>query len=75
MKLSVEGMASNVDIQLSGSGLEPRLEFPAGTKSIGPTLPFDPASTEVVVSNPCDYPIEFIATQFDQQQHLESQVR
>ena len=74
MKLLIDGMSKCVDIDIVGKGLEPRLQFPTGTKTIGPTLPFDPVSTEIMVHNPCDYPVEFIATQFDQLQHLERQV-
>ncbi|XP_065180488.1 hydrocephalus-inducing protein homolog isoform X2 [Sycon ciliatum] len=73
-KIVVEGLANTYEVQVSGRGLEPRLIFPAGTREIGPTLPDDTASSEITVQNPCDFPVEFFATQFDTQFGIEQKI-
>lgn len=59
-----------------GSGLEPRLEFNPSILELGPLLPFAPGDeAEVVVKNPCHFPIEFYSLEFDQQYLLEEKVK
>lgn len=58
-----------------GQGLEPRLEFSPSVLELGPLLPFAPGDeAEVIVRNPCNFPIEFYSLEFDQQYLLEEKV-
>lgn len=58
-----------------GQGLEPRLEFSPLILELGPLLPYAPGDeAEVVVKNPCDFPIEFYSLEFDQQYLVEEKV-
>lgn len=58
-----------------GQGLEPRLEFSPSILELGPLLPYAPGDeAEVVVKNPCDFPIEFYSLEFDQQYLVEEKV-
>lgn len=58
-----------------GQGLEPRLEFSPSILELGPLLPYAPGDeAEVVVKNPCDFPIEFYSLEFDQQYLIEEKV-
>ncbi|XP_016051807.1 PREDICTED: hydrocephalus-inducing protein homolog [Miniopterus natalensis] len=58
-----------------GQGLEPRLEFSPSILELGPLLPFAPGDeAEVVVKNPCDFPIEFYSLEFDQQYLVEEKI-
>lgn len=58
-----------------GKGLEPRLEFIPSFLELGPLLPCAPGDeAEVVVKNPCDFPIEFYSLEFDQQYLIEEKV-
>nr|KAF6318524.1 HYDIN axonemal central pair apparatus protein [Pipistrellus kuhlii] len=58
-----------------GQGLEPRLEFSPLILELGPLLPYAPGDeAEVVVKNPCDFPIEFYSLEFDQQYLVEEKI-
>ncbi|XP_054435188.1 hydrocephalus-inducing protein homolog [Pteronotus mesoamericanus] len=58
-----------------GRGLEPRLEFSPSVLELGPLLPYAPGDeAEVVVKNPCDFPIEFYSLEFDQQYLIEEKI-
>lgn len=58
-----------------GQGLEPRLEFSPSVLELGPLLPFASGDeAEVIVRNPCNFPIEFYSLEFDQQYLLEEKV-
>ncbi|XP_055993028.1 hydrocephalus-inducing protein homolog [Sorex fumeus] len=58
-----------------GWGLEPRLEFSPSILELGPLLPFAPGDEmEVVVKNPCNFPIEFYSLEFDQQYLVEEKI-
>ncbi|XP_035827636.1 hydrocephalus-inducing protein [Aplysia californica] len=49
-----------------GQGLEPRLEFERTLVAFGPILPHSQGDDqEVVVRNPCSFPIEFYSLEFD----------
>uniref|UniRef100_A0A8C8S7Z5 HYDIN n=1 Tax=Pelusios castaneus TaxID=367368 RepID=A0A8C8S7Z5_9SAUR len=53
---------------VSGYGLEPRLQFTPSVLDLGPLLPYGMGDeAEVVVKNPCKFPIEFYSLEFDQQ--------
>lgn len=58
-----------------GQGLEPRLEFSPSVLELGPLLPYASGDeAEVIVRNPCNFPIEFYSLEFDQQYLLEEKV-
>ncbi|XP_013359426.1 PREDICTED: hydrocephalus-inducing protein homolog isoform X2 [Chinchilla lanigera] len=58
-----------------GQGLEPRLEFSPSVLELGPLLPLAQGDeAEVIVKNPCNFPIEFYSLEFDQQYLLEEKI-
>ncbi|XP_073911808.1 hydrocephalus-inducing protein homolog [Castor canadensis] len=58
-----------------GQGLEPRLEFSPSVLELGPMLPYTPGDeADVIVKNPCNFPIEFYSLEFDQQYILEEKI-
>ncbi|XP_026975142.1 hydrocephalus-inducing protein homolog [Sagmatias obliquidens] len=58
-----------------GQGLEPCLEFSPSVLELGPLLPYAPGDeAEVVVKNPCNFPIEFYSLEFDQQYLVEEKI-
>lgn len=67
--------AQKLTLLAEGQGLEPRLEFSPSILELGPLLPYAPGDeAEVVVKNPCNFPIEFYSLEFDQQYHVEEKV-
>lgn len=67
--------AQKLMLLAQGQGLEPRLEFSPSVLELGPLLPYAPGDEgEVVVKNPCSFPIEFYSLEFDQQYLLEEKV-
>ncbi|XP_047385193.1 hydrocephalus-inducing protein homolog isoform X1 [Sciurus carolinensis] len=59
----------------SGQGLEPRLEFNPSVLELGPLLPYTSGDeAEVIVKNPCSFPIEFYSLEFDQQYLMEEKI-
>nr|XP_023421731.1 hydrocephalus-inducing protein homolog [Cavia porcellus] len=62
-------------LQVHGQGLEPRLEFNPSVLELGPLLPLATGDeAEVIVKNPCNFPIEFYSLEFDQQYLLEEKI-
>ncbi|KAM6223795.1 hydrocephalus-inducing protein homolog [Rhynchocyon petersi] len=60
---------------VQGMGLEPQLEFSPSVLELGPLLPYAPGDeAEVVVKNPCSFPIEFYSLEFDQQYLMEEKI-
>nr|XP_012627881.1 hydrocephalus-inducing protein homolog isoform X3 [Microcebus murinus] len=67
--------AEKLTLMVFGQGLEPRLEFSPSVLELGPLLPFAPGDeAEVIVKNPCDFPIEFYSLEFDQQYLTEEKI-
>lgn len=67
--------AQKLTLLAQGQGLQPRLEFSPSVLELGPLLPYSPGDEgEVVVRNPCSFPIEFYSLEFDQQYLLEEKV-
>ncbi|XP_032984537.1 hydrocephalus-inducing protein homolog [Rhinolophus ferrumequinum] len=67
--------AQKLTLLVQGQGLEPRLEFSPSVLELGPLLPYAPGDeAEVVVKNPCDFPIEFYSLEFDQQYLLDEKI-
>ncbi|KFV73572.1 Hydrocephalus-inducing protein, partial [Struthio camelus australis] len=68
LKINICKSNQHPELQLSGRGLEPRLEFNPPVLELGPLLPYSSgAQATVVVKNPCEFPIEFYSLEFDQQ--------
>ncbi|KAM9301954.1 hydrocephalus-inducing protein homolog [Gastrophryne carolinensis] len=66
--LQVAQSSQRVMLLVQGQGLEPRLEFTPSVLELGPVLPLSQGDDmEVVVRNPCDFPIEFYSLEMDQQ--------
>lgn len=61
---------------VSGEGMEPRLDFVRNLVEFKPILPHSVGEeAEVVVRNPCPFPIEFYSLEFDKQYLYEEKVR
>ncbi|KAI3371721.1 hypothetical protein L3Q82_024292, partial [Scortum barcoo] len=62
-------------ITAQGQGEEPRLEFCPAVLQLGPCLPVsNDDEAEVIVRNPCSFPIEFYSLEFDTQYLEEEKV-
>ncbi|KAH0619415.1 hypothetical protein JD844_000028 [Phrynosoma platyrhinos] len=73
--LSISQSTQQLMLTVSGQGLEPRLEFNPSILELGPLLPYAAGDeAEVVVKNPCSFPIEFYSLEFDQQYLLEERI-
>lgn len=76
LKINICQSSQHLQLQVSGHGLEPQLEFSPPVLELGPLLPYSHgAEGTVVVKNPCEFPIEFYSLEFDQQYLAEEQVR
>ncbi len=76
VKINICQSSQQLELQMSGHGLQPQLEFSPSVLELGPSLPCSRgAEGTVVVKNPCDFPIEFYSLEFDQQYLAEEQVR
>ncbi|XP_028813720.1 hydrocephalus-inducing protein homolog [Denticeps clupeoides] len=64
--LTVAQSTHRVLLLAQGHGEEPQLEFATSLLELGPTLPHSMEEVaEVVVRNPCSFPIEFYSLEFD----------
>ncbi|XP_071959113.1 hydrocephalus-inducing protein homolog isoform X2 [Antedon mediterranea] len=60
--------SQRITLLANGVGLEPRLEFGQTLIEYGPILPHSQGDeVDVVVKNPCQFPIEFYSLEFDKQ--------
>ncbi|EHH31830.1 hypothetical protein EGK_12977, partial [Macaca mulatta] len=67
--------AQKLTLLARGQGLEPRLEFSPSVLDLGPLLLCAPGDeAEVIVKNPCNFPIEFYSLEFDQQYLIEEKI-
>uniref|UniRef100_A0A8C3Q1J6 HYDIN protein n=1 Tax=Chrysolophus pictus TaxID=9089 RepID=A0A8C3Q1J6_CHRPC len=75
LKINICQSSRPLQLQVSGCGLEPQLEFDPPLLELGPLLPYSSGATgTVVVKNPCEFPIEFYSLEFDQQYLAEEQI-
>ncbi|NWH50429.1 HYDIN protein, partial [Fregata magnificens] len=75
LKINICQSSQHLQLQVSGHGLEPQLEFSPPVLELGPLLPYSHgAEGTVVVKNPCEFPIEFYSLEFDQQYLAEEQI-
>lgn len=59
-----------------GQGREPRLEFEPNLQEFGPVLAHSSGDEqEILVKNPCDFPVEFYNLEFDKGYLEEERVR
>ncbi|XP_066439738.1 hydrocephalus-inducing protein homolog isoform X2 [Eleutherodactylus coqui] len=66
--LQVAQSSQRVLILVQGQGLEPCLEFTPSVLELRPVLPFSPGDdAEVLVRNPCRFPIEFYSLEMDKE--------
>ncbi|KAM6409238.1 hydrocephalus-inducing protein homolog [Rhynochetos jubatus] len=75
LKINICQSSQHLQLQVSGRGLEPQLEFSPPVLELGPLLPYSHgAEGTVVVKNPCEFPIEFYSLEFDPQYLAEEQI-
>uniref|UniRef100_A0A8C3T1C3 HYDIN axonemal central pair apparatus protein n=1 Tax=Chelydra serpentina TaxID=8475 RepID=A0A8C3T1C3_CHESE len=75
LTVNISQSSDRLLLLVSGYGLEPRLEFTPSVLELGPLLPYGVGDeAEVVVKNPCKFPIEFYSLEFDQQYLTEERV-
>ncbi|XP_042653703.1 LOW QUALITY PROTEIN: hydrocephalus-inducing protein homolog [Tyto alba] len=75
MKINICQSSQHLQLQVSGHGLEPQLEFNPPVLELGPLLPYSQGvEGTVVVKNPCEFPVEFYSLEFDQQYLAEEQI-
>ncbi|KAM3664994.1 hydrocephalus-inducing protein homolog [Ammospiza maritima maritima] len=68
LELIICGSSNRLKLNLSGQGLESRLEFrPPALKMGWMLVDSDGVEATVVVKNPCNFPIEFYSLDFDEQ--------
>ncbi|XP_054856814.1 hydrocephalus-inducing protein homolog [Eublepharis macularius] len=73
--VSISQSTQQLLLHVSGHGLEPRLEFNPSIVELGPLLPYAVGDeAEMVVKNPCSFPIEFYSLELDQQYLLEERI-
>ncbi|CAH2323836.1 Hypothetical predicted protein [Pelobates cultripes] len=62
-------------LHVLGQGLEPRLEFSPSVLEMGPILPLSPGDAmDILVRNPCSFPIEFYSLEMDKQYREEEKI-
>ncbi|XP_015729352.1 hydrocephalus-inducing protein homolog isoform X2 [Coturnix japonica] len=75
LKINICQSSQPLQLQVTGHGLEPQLEFDPPVLELAPVLPYsDGSAGTVVVKNPCEFPIEFYSLEFDQQYLAEEQI-
>ncbi|OXB57221.1 hypothetical protein ASZ78_016396 [Callipepla squamata] len=75
LKINICQSSQPLQLQVSGRGLEPQLQFNPPVLELGPLLPYSSGTAgTVVVKNPCEFPIEFYSLEFDQQYLAEEQI-
>ncbi|MCJ8733357.1 hypothetical protein PDJAM_G00222410, partial [Pangasius djambal] len=66
--ISVAQSTQRILLLVQGQGLEPQLEFSTSEIELGPVLPYSNGEVvEMLVCNPCPFPIEFYSLDFDKQ--------
>lgn len=66
--IAVSQSTHRIVLLAQGQGLEPQLEFSTSEIKLGPVLPYSNGEeVEVLVRNPCPFPIEFYSLDYDRQ--------
>ncbi|XP_046889403.1 hydrocephalus-inducing protein homolog [Hypomesus transpacificus] len=64
----VQQSSKRAGLQVQGEGDEPRLDWSSSKLELGPTLPLSAGQgAQLLVRNPCPFPIEFYSLDFDKQ--------
>jgi len=73
--ITVAQSTQKILLLAQGQGEEPQLEFSSSTLDMGSILPYSGGKVaEVIVRNPCPFPIEFYSLDFDKQYLEEEEV-
>lgn len=73
--ITVSRSTQKILLLAQGQGEEPQLEFSSPELQLGPVLPYaEGAMADVIVRNPCSFPIEFYSLDFDKQYLEEEEV-
>ncbi|KAL2094103.1 hypothetical protein ACEWY4_011415 [Coilia grayii] len=73
--LTVAQSTQRILLLVQGKGEEPQLDFSTSVLEMGPVLPHSTGEeAEVLVRNPCPFPIEFYSLEFDKQYQEEEKV-
>ncbi|KAM4614098.1 hydrocephalus-inducing protein homolog [Discoglossus pictus] len=68
LMLQVAKSSQHVVLLVQGQGMEPRLDFTPSVLQLGPVLPFSHGDeAQVLVRNPCSFPIEVYSLEMDKQ--------
>ncbi|XP_004431871.1 PREDICTED: hydrocephalus-inducing protein homolog [Ceratotherium simum simum] len=75
MVFQIAQSTQKLTLLLQGQGLQPCLKFSDSVLELGPLLPCSPGDeAEVIVKNPCNFPIEFYCLELDQQYLMEEKI-
>ncbi|XP_069729482.1 hydrocephalus-inducing protein homolog [Phaenicophaeus curvirostris] len=75
LQINICQSSRSLQLQVSGHGLEPRLEFSPTVLELGPLMPCScGVEGTVVVKNPCNFHIEFYSLEFDQEYLEEEEI-
>lgn len=73
--IAVAQSAQRTLLVAQGQGLEPQIQFSTSQIELDPVLPYSSGQeVEVLVRNPCPFPIEFYSVDFDRQYLEEERV-
>ncbi|XP_043935458.1 hydrocephalus-inducing protein homolog [Protopterus annectens] len=68
LTLYIAQSSHRVMLLAQGQGLEPQLNFTPAVLEFGPVLPYSPGEeADILVKNPCNFPIEFYSLEYDKQ--------
>lgn len=73
--ITIAQSAQKILLLAQGQGDEPQLEFSSSVLQLGPVLPYSEGTmADVMVRNPCSFPVEFYSVDFDKQYLEEEEV-
>nr|XP_055030475.1 hydrocephalus-inducing protein homolog [Misgurnus anguillicaudatus] len=73
--ISVAQSTQKISLLAQGQGEEPQLEFSSSELVLGPILPYtEEKVADVIIRNPCSFPIEFYSLDFDKQYLEEEEI-
>ncbi|XP_051512768.1 hydrocephalus-inducing protein homolog [Myxocyprinus asiaticus] len=75
LMITVAQSTQKIMLLVQGQGEEPQLEFSSSELDFGPILPYSKGKmAEVMVRNPCSFPVEFYSLDFDKQYLEEEEI-
>nr|XP_033799169.1 hydrocephalus-inducing protein homolog isoform X3 [Geotrypetes seraphini] len=73
--MHISQSSQRMTLLVQGQGLEPRLDFSPHILELGPILPYSSGEErELLVKNPCSFPIEFYCVELDKQYLEEEEI-